>query len=116
MDKSKFYALSSPFPLYTYSDHLPLQWMSTSQKGPVSQFLIEQLSEIDYVCSYIEGRLNSISDAVSRFPLLGPRRLSPRGMEHSIQEMLKRIPVSLRTSKIIHVHAGPHTANARKLV
>jgi hypothetical protein len=44
MDKSKFYALSSPFPLYTYSDHLPLQWMSTSQKGPVSQFLIEQLS------------------------------------------------------------------------
>ena len=25
--KCKFYALSSPFPLYTYSDHMPLKWM-----------------------------------------------------------------------------------------
>ena len=26
--KCKYYALSSPYPLYTYSDHLPLNWMS----------------------------------------------------------------------------------------
>ena len=31
-DKCKFYALSSPLPFYTYSDHLPLQWMKTSTK------------------------------------------------------------------------------------
>ena len=48
-DKCKFYALSSPFPLYTHSDHLPLQWMNASTKGPASQFLIENLSEIETV-------------------------------------------------------------------
>jgi hypothetical protein len=74
MGKAKFYALSSPFPLYTCSDHMPLQWMSKSQKGPVSQFLIEELSEseLDYVHQYIEGKSNSIPDAISRHPLLGP--------------------------------------------
>jgi hypothetical protein len=32
-NERKFYALSSPFPLYTYSDHLPLAWMGKSEKG-----------------------------------------------------------------------------------
>jgi hypothetical protein len=35
-NEAKFYALSSPFPLYTYSDHMPLSWMKKSEKGPVS--------------------------------------------------------------------------------
>jgi hypothetical protein len=71
----KFYALSSPFPLYTYSDHLPLAWMAKSEKGPVSQFIVEQLSELDTVHQYIQGHLNSIADAARRYPLLGPKRL-----------------------------------------
>jgi hypothetical protein len=71
-DKSKFYALSSPFPCYTYSDHLPLQWMNSSTKGPVSQFMIENLSELDVVHQCITGPSNSIADAVSRHLLLGP--------------------------------------------
>jgi hypothetical protein len=33
-DQCKFYTLSSPFPLYTYSDHLPLAWMGSPRKGP----------------------------------------------------------------------------------
>ena len=51
VDKAKFYALSSRFPLCTYPDHLPLRWMNKSEKGPVSQFLIEQLPEIETVHS-----------------------------------------------------------------
>ncbi len=53
MDKTKFYSLSSPFTLYTYSDNLPLQWMSKSTKGPVSQFIIDNLSEIENIHQYI---------------------------------------------------------------
>ncbi len=62
-DAVKFYALSSPFPLYTYSDHMPLSWMKKSEKGPVSQFLIEHLSELETEHQYIQGHLNSVADA-----------------------------------------------------
>ncbi len=91
-NETKFYSLSSPFPLYTYSDHLPLAWMNKSEKGPVSQFLVEQLSELDTVHQYIQGHLNSVADAASRYPLLGPKRLAPRGLAHSVQEALARLP------------------------
>jgi len=116
MGKAKFYALSSPFPLYTYSDHMPLQWMSKSQKGPVSQFLIEELAELDYVHQYIEGKSNSVPDAASRYPLLGPRHLAPRGLTHSIVELLKRLPSALKAAAIVHVHAGQNTADAKRTI
>jgi hypothetical protein len=38
--KAKFYALSSPFSLYTYSDHMPLRWMEKTEKGSISSFII----------------------------------------------------------------------------
>jgi hypothetical protein len=41
MKKAMFYAISSPFPLCTYNDHMPLNWMNKFEKGPVSQFLIQ---------------------------------------------------------------------------
>jgi hypothetical protein len=63
--------------MYTYSDLMPLSWMKKSEKGPVSQFLVEQLAELDTIHQYIQGHLNSLADAASRYPLLGPKRLAP---------------------------------------
>jgi hypothetical protein len=56
--KSRFYALSSPYPLYASSDHLPLKWVRKCDKGPVSAFTLEQLSDIAWVHSYIPGPQN----------------------------------------------------------
>jgi hypothetical protein len=95
---------------------MPLQWMSKSQKGPVSQFLIEELSEFDYVHQYIEGKSKSIPDAISRYPLLGPQHLSPRGLLHSVEEVLKRIPVAIKKSTTVHVHSGPDAADVKRLL
>jgi hypothetical protein len=106
MNKTKFYSLSSPFPLYTYSDHLPLQWMNKSEKGPVSQFMIENLSELDVIHQYITGPSNSIADAVSRHPLLGPQRLAPRGIACSLSCLLSKLPAALKQSATVHVHAA----------
>ncbi len=61
--KSKYYALSSPFPLYTYSDHLPLRWMEKTEKGPISSFILEHLSEFDTKHQYIQGKVNTLPDA-----------------------------------------------------
>ncbi len=115
-NEAKFYALSSPFPLYTYSDHMPLSWMKKSEKGPVSQFLVEQLSELDTVHQYIQGHLNSLTNAASRYPLLGPKRLAPRRLAHSVQEALARLPPALKNAKIVHVHAGTYTSDLKIIV
>jgi hypothetical protein len=114
--KSLFYALLSPFPLYTCSDHQPLNWMTKSEKGPVSKFLIEELSELETVHSYIPGRLNAIPDAASRYPLLGPKRISPRGLSHSLDELLSRLPSKFKSASPIHVSAGSNSADVRKTV
>jgi hypothetical protein len=82
-------------------------WMQKSEKGPVSKFIIENLSELETVHQYICGPANSIPDAASRYPMLGPKRLAPTGLAHSVQEILNRLPTSMKSAKIVHAHAGP---------
>jgi hypothetical protein len=76
--KSRFYALSFPFPLYAYSDYLPLKWVRKCDKGPVFAFTLEQLSDLAWVHTYIPGPLNTLCDGLSRYPLLGLRVLAHR--------------------------------------
>jgi hypothetical protein len=111
--KSKYYALSSPFPLYTYSDHMPLNWMVKTEKGPISSFIIERLSELHTVHQYIPGKLNSIPDSCSRFPMLGPKRMETRGYANSIEEVLKRLPASLKAAGTVHFHGGKQSTELR---
>ena len=57
---------TNPFPLECYTDHSPLKWVKhTSGKGPVSQFIIDKLSEVDYRMYYIKGKDNVVADALS---------------------------------------------------
>ncbi len=93
--KCRFWALSSPFPLYAFSDHLPLKWVRKCEKGPVSEFTIEQLSDLSWIHSYLPGPENSLFDALSRYPLLGPRVLAPVGLSDAVSTLLDHLPVSL---------------------
>ena len=116
MDKARFYALSSRFPLYTYSDHQPLKWMEKSEKGPVSSYMLEHLSDLDTVHQYIKGKANLVADSVSRYPLLGPRRLAPKGLHHSFLTVLDRLPDDLKSAELVQVHAGTFTVDMTRLV
>jgi hypothetical protein len=109
LSKCRFWAMSSPFPLYASSDHLPLKWVRHCEKGPVSSFTIEQLSDIQWVHSYIKGPDNTLFDALSRYPLLGPRVLAPTGLSHAVSTLLDYLPPSLRTVTKVRVFAPPHT-------
>jgi hypothetical protein len=111
--KCKYYALSLPFPLYTYSDHLLLSCMSKIEKGTISSFIIERLSEIETVHQYIPGRLNAIPDSCSRFPMLGPKLLATRSFANSVEEVLRRLPIALKVAKLVHFHGGRHNEELR---
>jgi hypothetical protein len=102
--KCRYYALSSPYSLYTYSDHMPLNWMNKTEKGPISSFVIERQSEIETIHQYIPGRLNAIPDSCSRFPMLGLKTLESRGYKNSVEEVLATIT---RQDEELHTRAFP---------
>jgi transposase InsO family protein len=114
--KCRFWALSSPFPLYASSDHLPLKWVRKCEKGPVSEFTIEQLSDLEWVHSYIPGPDNVLFDALSRYPLLGPRVLAPVGLSDAVTRLLEHLPDSLQTARKVCVFAPPHTQKVAQQV
>jgi hypothetical protein len=114
--KCRFWALSSPFPLYAFSDHLPLKWVRKCEKGPVSEFTIEQLSDLSWIHSYLPGPENSLFDALSRYPLLGPRVLAPIGLSDAVSTLLDHLPESLKTARIVRVFTPPHTQKVAQQV
>jgi hypothetical protein len=105
--KCRFWALSSPFPLYASSDQLPLKWIRKCEKGPISEFTIEQLLDIQWVHSYITGPENSLFDALSRYPLLGPRVLAPVGLSDAVSQLLDSLPDSLNQGRSHHPRVCP---------
>jgi hypothetical protein len=107
--KCRFWALSSPFPLYASSNHLPLKWIRKCEKGPVSEFTIEQLFDLQWIHSYVPGPENSLFDALSRYPLLGPRVLAPVGLSDAVSHLLDALPDNLKDAVNTRVFAPPHT-------
>jgi hypothetical protein len=114
--KCKYYALSSPYSLYTYSDHMPLNWIQKTEKGPINSFVIERLSEIQTIHQYIPGKLNAIPDSCSRFPMLGPNLLETRGYANAVEEVLKRLPIALKDCSLVHFHGGKQSPELRAIL
>jgi hypothetical protein len=79
--------------------------MQKSEKGPISSFIIiERLSELHTVHQYIQGKVNSIPDSCSRFPMLGQKKLAAWGFANCVMEMLKRPPPPLKGANTVHFH------------
>ncbi len=75
----------------------------------MSEFTIEQLSDLQWVHSYIPGPDNSLFDALSRYPLLGPRVLAPVGLSDAVSQLLDALPDTLKDARVTRVFAPPHT-------
>jgi hypothetical protein len=92
---------------------MPLNWMQKTEKGPISSFIIERLSEIETIHQYIQGKMNGIPDSCSRYPMLGPKQLAARGFSHCVEEMLKRLPCALKAASVVHFHGGRNNSDLR---
>ncbi len=95
--------------LYASSDHLPLKWIRKCEKGPVSKFTVEQLSDIQWIHSYVPGPEKSLFDALSCYPLLDPCVLAPVGLSDAVAHLLDSLPDSLKDARLTRVFAPPHT-------
>ena len=104
------YALCNDHPVKCYTDHIPLTSIKhTSGKGPVSQFIIDTLSAIDYEMHYIKGEDNRTADTLSRFPMLGPSKLTRTGVSEATNILLSALTgTDINTSKL-WFYAGKDT-------
>ena len=104
------YALQNKFPVQCWTDHTPLTWIKqTSGKGPVSQFIVDTLSIIDYEMNYIKGEDNKTADALSRFPLLGPAKLHQHGTRKAVNILLSALVSSDANPRKVWFDTGKDT-------
>ena len=117
LEKSRIYIDYSPFPIKCITDHIPLTYVkNTSGKGPVSQFVLDNLSSLDYNIEYRKGSKLVEADAVSRFPCLGPRKLSPDGVKEAFNLLLASLPNNWSSKGRVWVHAQKETEIIQQLV
>jgi transposase InsO family protein len=117
LEKSRIYIDYSQFPVKCITDHIPLTYVkNTSGKGPVSQFVLDNLSSLDYTIEYREGSKLVEADGVSRFPCLGPRELSPDGVKEAFNILLASLPNKWTSKGRVWVHAQKETEIIQQLV
>ena len=104
------YALHNKHPVECWTDHTPLTWIKhTSGKGPVSQFIIDKLSLVDYEMHYIKGKNNKPADELSRFPLIGPNKLSSAGSKSALNIILAALVGTKVDPSRLWIYAGNDT-------
>ena len=110
LELSRIYADYSPFPIQCVTDHIPLTYVkNTSGKGPVSQFLLDNLSSLDYTITYRPGSKLVEADSVSRFPCIGPKVLATDGVIEAINILLDVLPKNWTSKGKVWVYAQSET-------
>jgi hypothetical protein len=46
--------------------------------------------------------------------MLGPKQLATRGFTNSVDEMLKRLPISFQQAVLVHFHGGRNNGELRQ--
>ena len=110
MTLASYYSLATPFPLLAKTDQAPLRYIDTSAKGPVVAWRIENLGGIPYEIEYVPGKLNVAPDALSRYPMLGPKVLARVGIESALDVLTDHLPDAQRNARRVWLWAGRDTA------
>ena len=84
-----------------YTDHSPLSWIkSTSGKGAVGEFLLESMHWLDFHIKYRAGPDMSFADGLSRYPMLGPKRLKSEGLRTALEQLFKATPAAPKEMRV----------------
>ena len=117
LELARIYADYSPFPVKCITDHIPLTYVkNTSGKGPVSQFILDNLSSLDYTLTYRQGSKLVEADAVSRFPCIGPKTLATDGVKLAFDVLLATLPTVWTNRGRIWVYAQSETTVIQQVV
>ena len=104
---ARYYAEATEYPLIIFTDHAPLQFIKNAPRNPSRA----GASRTSWACSTrsatCRGPKNIESDALSRYPMLGPRQLNRVGIANAMDVLLKALPAgAAATRRISHLAVG----------
>ena len=115
LEKARVYVDTHPMPITCITDHIPLTWIkNTSGKGPVSQFILDNLSYLDYELKYRPGKQLVQADAVSRYPCLGPKTLTDEGKMAAVKALFDHLPKQWEIGGRTWIYTGKDSQLARE--
>jgi hypothetical protein len=104
-------------PVRCVTDHTPLTWIkSTSGKGAVGEFLLTSMDWLDFDIEYRKGAEMLGSDGLSRYPMLGPKRLRRKGLRSALKDLLKMITRAPNNLKDVGFHAQKDSLMLKPMV
>ena len=114
LELARPFAECTPWPIIAYTDHIPLTFMKTATKGQIAAWRIERLGGLDYEVRYRPGRSHNVPDALSRYPLLGPRVFTGTGIRAATTTLLKLLDFSAVNKACICL--GPTSLSQRNFI
>ena len=111
-----YYSRASPFPLMCWSDQAPLQWIKTSSKGAVTAWRIMHLNDKDYEVKHRPGKLMTVPDTLSRYPMIGPRTMTRVGIQNAVEVLLTALAESAKEIRRMWVWASQDTTSIARMV
>ena len=110
------YALATPYPLRLKTDQAPLRFLAKCTRGPLVPWRLENLGGVPFTVEYIPGKLNVAPDALSRYPMLGPKRLTRVGVDSALETLTSVLPDAAKDARRLWFWAGRDTSMlARRL-
>ena len=100
IERATYYSRATKYPLIVYCDQAALQWIKTASKGAVTAWRIERLNGLNYEVKYKPGKINVVADALSRYPMIGPRQLSRTGIAATLDLLLDKLPPPTTTTRV----------------
>jgi hypothetical protein len=87
------YIMCSNHPLKILTDHKPLKFLHHAKSPVVERWVIQYLTEVDWMIEYVKGALHWEADFPSRIPCLSPGVPTDPGNALCLRLLLTAIPV-----------------------
>ena len=116
MTKAKEFIDKCAHELVVVTDHQPLKWIQQSERGQVTAWLLESVSETPFRVVYLNGPKNTTADALSRIPLINPNECSRLGTREVWKKLLDALPNEWKAAEKICALDGKHTNEVHKQV